>query len=170
MEPLPAGSSRFTRLTLVALALFVLLAVVAFASRSGFGGASDARPSPSYVSWASSIFLVLYVLAIPFAAYAFFLQGREGAVRRSRGLKQLMIQNVVTFGLFLGMIGFFFYIRHLRPHFLDLQNTPLGKAGKANRKAGAKGTGIEPQFHWAVAVVAAVLVLALAVTGFVLYR
>jgi len=58
MQPLPHASSRFTRLTLVALALFVLLAVVAFASRSGFGGSSDARPSPAYVSWAFSIFLV----------------------------------------------------------------------------------------------------------------
>jgi hypothetical protein len=170
MQPLPHGGSRFTRLTLVALALFVLLAVVAFASRSGFGGSSDARPSPAYVSWALSIFLVVFVLAIPFVAYAFFLQGREGAVRRSRSLKQVMRQNVITFAFFLGMIGFLFYLRHLRPHFLEFQKTPLGKAGKAKGKAGAKQTPLEPQFKWPVAVVAAVLVLGLLVTGYVLYR
>src|SRR5215213_10730420 len=103
MEPLPSGSSRFTRVTLVALALFVLLAVVAFASRSGFGGASDARPSGSYVSWAFSIFLVLYVIAIPFAAYAFFLQGRETAVQRARNFKHVVLQNVLMLGFFIGV-------------------------------------------------------------------
>src|SRR3954470_2383083 len=151
MQPLPHRTSRFTRLTLVALALFVLLAVVAFASRSGFGGSSDARPSPTYLSWAFSIFLVVFVLAIPFVAYAFFLQGRESAVRRSRSMKQVIRQNVITFAFFLGVIAFLFYLRHLRSHFLQVQNTPLGKAGKASGKAGAKQTPLEPQFKWPVA-------------------
>src|SRR4051812_8174609 len=170
MQPLPHPTSRFTRLTLVALALFVLLAVVAFASRSGFGGSSDARPSPAYLNWAFSIFLVVFVLAIPFVAYAFFLQGRESAVRRSRSMKQVVIQNLVTFGLFLGGIAFFFYLRHLRPHFLDVGNSPLGKAGKAKGKAAGKQTALEPEFKWPVAVVAAILVVGLLATAYILYR
>src|SRR5215210_4553485 len=132
MQPLPHRTSRFTRLTLVALALFVLLAVVAFASRSGFGGSSDARPSPAYLSWAFSIFLVVFVLAIPVTAYALFVGGQEAAVRRSRrSFKRLVLQNVVMFGFFLAVVGFLMYLRHISPRWLDLGNSPLGKAGKA---------------------------------------
>src|SRR5919112_3715948 len=118
MEPLPTGSSRFTRLTLVALALFVLLALVAFASRSGFGGASDARPSPGYVSWAFSIFLVVFVLSIPVTLYAFFVQGREAAVERARGFKRVVIQNLLLLGFFIGVAAFLIYAKHLRQTFL----------------------------------------------------
>src|SRR5215211_4111749 len=112
MQPLPHRTSRFTRLTLV------LLAVVAFASRSGFGGSSDARPSPAYVSWAFSIFLVVFVLAIPVAAYAFFVQGQAAAVERSRSFKQIVNQNVLMVGFVLVVAGVLVYARHLRPNFL----------------------------------------------------
>ena len=170
MQPLPHRMSRFTRLTLVALALFALLAVVAFASRSGFGGSSDARPSPAYLSWAFSIFLVVFVLAIPITAYAFFMGGQEAAVRRSRSFKHIVLQNVATFAFLLGVVGFLLYLRHVSPRWLDVGNSPLGKAGKAKGKAAAKQQPDAPEFHWAVAYVAAVLVVALAVTAFVLYR
>src|SRR5215218_7610825 len=165
MQPLPHRTSRFTRLTLVALALFVLLAVVAFASRSGFGGSSDARPSPAYVSWAFSIFLVVFVLAIPVAAYAFFVQGQAAALERSRSFKQ----NVLMVGFVLVVAGVLVYARHLRPNFLGgrspLDTAPLDAPGK-----GGKEGGIEPVFKTPVLYVAVPLVLALLVTGYVLYR
>jgi hypothetical protein len=145
--------------------------VVAFASRSGFGGASDARPSPAYLSWAFSIFLVVFVLAIPVTAYAFFVGGQEAAVRRSRwSFRRIVLQNVVMFGFVLGVVGFLMYLRHLSPRWLDLDNSPLGKAGKAKGKAAGKQQPDAPEFQWAVVYVAVVLVLALAVTAFVLYR
>jgi hypothetical protein len=164
------GGSRFTRVTLVALALFGLLVVVAFASRSGFGGASDARPSPAYVSWAFSIFLVLYVLAIPIAAYGFFLRGQQAAMTRRRSFKRIVIQNLVTFGFLLGMVAFLLYLRHVHPQFLRLGDTPIGKAAKAGRRAGAKKTPLEPHFQWAVVYVAVPLLLALGVVALVAYR
>ena len=50
MEPLPGARSRGTRLALVTGGLFVLLVIVAFASRSGFGAKSDAPPSQAYLN------------------------------------------------------------------------------------------------------------------------
>ena len=169
MQPLPHRTSRFTRLTLVALALFVLLAVVAFASRSGFGGSSDARPSPTYVSWAFSIFLVVFVLAIPVVMYVFVVQGREAALERSRSFKRIVLQNVLMVGVFIVIAAVLVYARHLHPTFLGgrtpLDTAPLDAPGKSGKKS-----GIEPVFKTPVLYVAIPLVLALLVTGFVLYR
>jgi hypothetical protein len=169
MQPLPHRPSRFTRLTLVALALFVLLAVVAFASRSGFGGSSDARPSPAYVSWAFSVFLVVFVLMIPVAMYVFFLQGQEAAVQRSRSFKRIVISNVLTVGVFIVIAAVLVYARHLRPSFLGgrtpLDTAPLGAPGKSGKK-----DAIEPVFQMPVLYVAIPLVLGLLVTGYVLHR
>jgi membrane protease YdiL (CAAX protease family) len=169
MQPLPHGSSRFTRLTLVALALFVLLAVVAFASRSGFGGSSDARPSPAYVSWAFSIFLVVFVLAIPVAMYVFFLQGQEAAVERSRSFKRIVVQNVLTVGVFIVIAAVLVYARHLRPNFLGQRGGALDPGAKNGKKGGPKDA-IEPVFQMPVLYVAIPLVLGLLVTGYVLHR
>src|SRR5919199_2809236 len=134
MEPLRTTASRRTRLTLVALALFVLLAIVGFASRSGFGGSSEAQPSPAYVSWAMSIFLVVFVLAIPLTIYAYVVQSREGAIRRNRSFKHFVIQNVLTFGFFILLTALFVYLKRLHPHFPRLDNTPLGKLGKQTKR------------------------------------
>ena len=54
MQPFPQGHGRSLRVASVLLALLVLLAVVAFASRTGFGHASNTTITPSYVSWASA--------------------------------------------------------------------------------------------------------------------
>ena len=57
MEPFEGPSSRGPRLALVAVGLLVLLAIVAFASRSGFGDDAKASSSPGYVSYAFTAFL-----------------------------------------------------------------------------------------------------------------
>ena len=59
MQPFPQGHGRSLRVASVVLALLVLLAVVAFASRTGFGHASNTTPTPGYVTWATSVVLVL---------------------------------------------------------------------------------------------------------------
>jgi hypothetical protein len=159
MEPLPGARGRGTRLALVALAVFVLLAIVGFASRSGFGGSSDARPSPTYVSYAFSIFLVLFVLAIPMTVYAFFMQGRETAVARRRSFTQLVIQNVLTFGFFVFVVFLILYMRRTHPNFLHF---PRGdSAGGAAKTHPGHDAGYEPVFKWPVLAVAIPLLLAL---------
>ena len=89
----PAPGRRRTRLTLVALGLLVLLAIVAFSSRSGFSAHAHAKPTGDYVSYAFTVFLILFVLAIPVAVYAFFLQARESEVRQ-KSYKARLFANV----------------------------------------------------------------------------
>src|SRR4051794_33062107 len=60
----PPTTGRSTRLALVALGLLALLGVVAFASRSGLGHQSQARPSAGYLNYAFTAFLIVFVLAI----------------------------------------------------------------------------------------------------------
>ncbi len=58
--------------------MLALLAIVAFASRSGLGHSTHAQPTPGYVSYAFTAFLILFVLAIPVAIWGFLVQAREG--------------------------------------------------------------------------------------------
>jgi heme/copper-type cytochrome/quinol oxidase subunit 2 len=169
MEPLPETRGRGTRLTLVALGIFALLAIVGFASRSGFGGSSDARPNPTYVSYAFSIFLVLFVLAIPLTIYAAFLRAAEGARRRRKSFSRVVIENVLTFAVFVALAVIVLYLRRIHPHLPHLQDSPAAKAGQAGKKAGQSKT-YEPVFEWPVLAVAIPLLVAGAVAAFVAYR
>lgn len=117
MQPLQQGQGhgRSLRLAGVLLALLVLLAVVSFASRTGFGRASDAAPTPGYVSWAMSVFLVLFVLMIPFAVYSYLLQLREfGQKRAQKSFQARVIRSLlVMFVLFaLGGLAIWFRSHH----------------------------------------------------------
>jgi len=170
MEPLPGRRGRGTRLTLVALGLFALLAVVGFASRSGFGNSSDARPSPTYVNYAFSIFLVLFVLAIPLTIYAFFVQGRERAVEHRRSFKRVVLQNVVMLAFCIGVVVLLVIMRRANVHLPRFQDTPAGKVGDAVKGAGAQNGDYEPAFKWPVLAVAIPLLLALATWAFVAHR
>jgi len=69
------------------VALLVLLAVVAFASRTGFGHASNTTPTPSYVNWAMSVVLVVLVAMTPVAIWAYGPPNPREA--RTRGAAQL---------------------------------------------------------------------------------
>ena len=171
MEP-PAGTGRGrgTRLTLVALGIFALLAIVGFASRSGFGGSSNARPNPTYVSYAFSIFLILFVLAIPLTIYGMFLRAAEGAKRRRKSFQQMVIQNVLTFAVFVVLALLVLYIRSLHPHFPHLQDSGAARSGKALKKAGQHHHAYEPVFEWPVLYAALPLLLAAVVTAFVVHR
>lgn len=148
------------RLALVAVALFVLLAIVAFASRSGFGHTSATRPSPGYVNWAMSIFMVVFVLMIPFAAWAYSVQTREFLARRERvGVGRRLFRY---FGIVI-VLGLAFLIRlafgkKFFPHF-----TPPGFHSPSTAHVkGAKGAAghVEPTFQWPVLWVTIALLLA----------
>jgi hypothetical protein len=147
MEPPLTG--RSTRLALVAVGLLVLLGVVAFASRSGLGHQSTARPSPGYLSYAFTAFLIIFVLMIPVAAYGFLMQAREGGVGR-KGYRQRTLESI-------GMLFFFgclaFVVIYLKRHHHSLFNvSPQGLKGTnlfKNHRHGQR-VAAEPHFEWTV--------------------
>ena len=95
MQPQPR-SGRGTRLSLLGLGLLLLLSIVAFASRSGITHRSGSAPSDRYTSYALTVFLILFVLMIPVAAYAFVLRLRETAEsRRAKSFKARLYATAV---------------------------------------------------------------------------
>jgi hypothetical protein len=147
MEPPVTG--RSIRLALVAFALLALLGVVAFASRSGLGHQSQATPTPGYVSYAFTAFLIVFVLMIPIAAYGFLMQAREGGVGR-KSYRQRTLESIGML-FFFGAVAFVvIYLKHHHhqfrvPHINGLQKAKTGlHNGQKNR------TAVEPHFEYAV--------------------
>ena len=167
MEPLETSTGRSIRLAVVAFGLLALLGVVAFASRSGFSGSSNAKPTPGYVSYAFSAFLIVFVLMIPIAAYTFVMQAREGAVGR-KSFKSRVIQNILT-AAFFGLIGFgVFYLKRHHGHVFNLNPRALKNiSARPTARHGGKPGAFEPEFEWPVLAIA---VAVLAVSGLFAYR
>lgn len=169
MQPVPQGHGRSLRVASVLLALLVLLAVVAFASRTGFAHTSDARPAPAYVSWAMSVFLILFVLMIPVAVYAYSIQMREFRVQNRRSMQARAFRSLGIMFLVFGLAGIVVYYRR-HSDFLGLNQLLGGHGGKAG-----KGTRLhdpaqnyDPTFQWPVLWVS--LVLLAAVVGWFLWE
>jgi hypothetical protein len=149
-EPEP-GTGRSLRLALVAFGLLGLLAVVAFASKSGLGKTTDAQPTPGYVNYAFSAFLIVFVLAIPVAAYTFLVQAREASVER-KSFRSRVIQNLLTFLFFCFVAAVIIYIKLHHGHLLNLDTSALKKshdalANKHGRRVLGKN---DPKFEWLV--------------------
>ena len=146
----PSATGRSTRLTLVAFGLLALLAVVAFASRSGLGHQSAAKPTPGYLSWAFTAFLIVFVLMIPVAAYTLLMQAREGEVAR-KSYRQRTLESI-------GMLVFFsllaFVVIYLKSHhhrFLGLNLAGLNNAKKKlPKRPGGQAAAVEPHFEYTV--------------------
>ena len=170
MQPLP-GSGRGTRLSLLGLGLLVLLSVVAFASRSGIGHRSHAGPSQGYVNYAMTVFLILFVLMIPVALYAFAIRVRERAsVGARKTLRQRLRSYTIVFGI-LFLITFASYrLRHSAPHLFQHFN-PWGSRGATGLLGHGRGRAkpqVQPTFEWNVLWVAIVVLTSTA--GFIYYR
>jgi hypothetical protein len=147
MEPPVTG--RSIRLALVAFALLALLGVVAFASRSGLGHQSQAAPSPGYVSYAFTAFLIVFVLMIPVAVYGFVMQAREGEIAR-KSYRQRTLESI-------GMLFFFgalaFVVIYLKRHHHQLNLPHLKTPNDAKnvlRKGHGHSAAVEPQFEYTV--------------------
>jgi hypothetical protein len=163
MQPLPSRRDRTLKLVLAALALLILLVVVSFATRSGFGHASASRPTPGYVSWAMSIFLVFFVLMIPVAVYAYSIQARESIVQRERKPYYVRVIRNLAFVLLILGLGLARLFWHGKIHFgwHAPAVTPPPGAGKG--LPGHANTTYQPTFQWPVlygTILLAVLVVA----------
>jgi uncharacterized protein DUF4129 len=167
MEP-PVSTGRTIRLALVAVGLLGLLAVVAFSSRSGFGHQSQAKPTPGYVSYAFTAFLIVFALAIPLAAYTFVIQAREGQVAR-KSFKSRVLANIGTM-LFFGVLAFIvIYLKEHHHHIFNINTNALHNTKNAlhHKKAGTPAA-YEPSFQWSVLWIA--LAIAGASGGVIVYR
>jgi hypothetical protein len=147
MEPPVTG--RSIRLALVAFALLALLGVVAFASRSGLGQKSQAAPSPGYVSYAFTAFLIVFVLMIPVAAYGFLMQAREGGVGR-KSYRQRTLESIGML-FFFGFLAFVvIYLKRHHHHFLIPHAKGLNNAKKALQAGHGHRAVVEPHFEYTV--------------------
>lgn len=170
MQPVQTGHARTLRLALVAVALFALLAIVAFASRSGFGHASATRPTPGYVNWAMSIFIVVFVLMIPVAIWAYSIQATEAIASREHENFGTRIAKKIVAIIVIAAAAFFIRVfvgQKFFPHFhapgVKQPPTPHVKGG-----SGSAAQRVEPTFQWPVLwVTIALIVLAVAA---ILYR
>jgi hypothetical protein len=148
MEPPTTG--RSVRLALVAFGLLALLGVVTFASRSGLGHQSQAKPTPGYLSYAFTAFLIVFVLMIPVAAYALIIQAREGDIAR-KSYRQRTLESI-------GMLFFFgclaFLVIYLKRHhhaFGGIHLTGLNNAKKRlNGQPNGDQATVEPHFEYTV--------------------
>jgi hypothetical protein len=171
MQPPEENAPRSIKLTIVSVALLALLAVVAFASRSGLGHESQAQPTPRYVSYAFTLFLIVFVLAIPVAAYGFLIQAREGQVAR-KSFKSRIISNFATM-LFFGFLAFMvIYMKRHHNQIFNIDTSALDKSKNAlkNRPHRTGAGKYEPQFEWIVFWIALAGILVTAVVMYVLYR
>ena len=152
MQPAEPGHGRTLRVALVALVLLVLLGLIAYSSHTGFGSASQARPTPGYVDWAMSVFLVVFVLMIPFAIYAQVMRIRElGAERNRRSFQSRVIRGLAGVGLLMAIGLFVAYLRRHGLHFSFSSLRPPGAngAGTHGHKP-LKATPYQPTFRWPV--------------------
>lgn len=167
MQPLP-GSGRGTRLTLVALGLVVLLAVVALASRTGFTHHDpQGSPSEKYTSYAMTVFLIVFVLMIPFAVYAYAIRIQEQATARRLTGRARVVVNLVRLALVFVVAYVLFTLRRHHPNLL--RNLPFGF--NKPRTTGAHAHGqvpkpYNPTFQWNVLWIALVLLAAASAYGY----
>lgn len=152
MQPFPQGHGRSLRVASVLLALLVLLALVAFASRTGFGHASSTTTTPGYVNWATSIFLVVFLLMTPISIYAYVHQARERLERQQHKSFQMRVMRGLVFVLVLAVAWLIRVYLHDRVHFgsgfhqLFFGNHRANGAGKHGKGAAA----YNPTFEWPV--------------------
>jgi hypothetical protein len=154
---------RTPKIALVGIALLVLLAVVAFASRSAFGHVSGASPTPAYVDWGMSVFLVLFVLMIPVALYAYSVQMREWRAQSSKraSMQSRIIRSLAIVAFIVVLLAFREFLR--RRHELPAVHAFWLHSGTGRSAAPTAGNHYQPTFQWPVVwVTVALFVLAAA--------
>jgi hypothetical protein len=153
----PPATGRSIRLALVAFGLLALLGVVAFASRSGLGHQSQATPTPGYVSWAFTAFLIVFVLMIPVAAYGFIMQAREGEVAR-KSYRQRTLESIGMLFFFGALAFVVIYLKRHHHHFLVPHLKGLNGKKKAVHGASGHAAAVEPHFEYTVLWIARVII------------
>jgi Domain of unknown function (DUF4129) len=169
MQPPPAPN-RSTRLVVVGGALFVLLGVVAFASRSGFGGRSaSASPSLGFVNWLFSILLMFVAVLICAAGYVYFFLVRNPQTRVRKTFANRVAQGLAFLALMLFVAAAVVYVRrHSAAFRRRLDQLGIARNNHAHHPA-AGGAHRSVSFQWPVLFLFVALGLTL-VTWYVMRR
>jgi HAMP domain-containing protein len=158
------ASSRTARVLGVGIALLALLGVVAYASRSGVGHTSpSATPSSAWVSWVMSVFLIVFVLAIPFAVWAYMQQTQERLTASRRSFASRIIRNVAVVVVASLIALLWTYLKN-RGHgsLLQLPRFHFARPGPRVDRHGHIVPQPEPTFQWPVLWVALAVLAAVA--------
>ncbi|HEX3805545.1 MAG TPA: DUF4129 domain-containing protein [Gaiellaceae bacterium] len=150
--------------------LLVLLALIAIGSRDGaLGRGTQARPTPGYIDWAMSIFLILFVLMIPVAVYAYGIQMREFRAQRDRqSFQSRVLRGFAVIAVVMVAALVFTLLKKHGLHVLLFKGlTGAGGAAGANGKKGLHTTPYNPTFRWPVLWVT---LLVLAAVGAIWWR
>jgi Domain of unknown function (DUF4129) len=168
MQPFPQGHGRSLRVASVLLGLLVLLAVVAFASHTGFGHASSTTATPGYVNWATSIFLVMFLLMTPISIWAYLHQSRERLERQKHRSFQMRVIRGLAFVALLGVAWLVRVYLHNRIHFSSGLHQLLFGDHRASGpgKDGKNAGDYAPTFQWPVLWATIVLLVAGAAAWF----
>jgi hypothetical protein len=171
VQHLPPTSGRSSRLALLAGGLVVLLAVVAFASRSGFGHTGHAKPNSTYVSYAFSVFLILFVLMIPVTIWSMITRAKEHGLPARRSPLQQFLRSVIAIAIF-GFVTYVIYRTHIHFHTPKSSHSGATGHGHAHGKPphGVASQETSPQFQWTVLWVALGLGAVGLVSLVVMYR
>jgi hypothetical protein len=152
VEPLPPSFDRRGRFGGTTIVLIVLLALVAISSRSGFGSSGGTTVSNTYVSYAMSVFLIVFVLMIPVAIYSYVMRTKElgPEAREPRKRSWRLIIGLVLF------TGLGFLVREwLKGHhgFFHPDNGLFGghhKLGPGAKLKDRPGATPQPHFEYSV--------------------
>ena len=164
---------RGFRSLLLTGALVVLLGMVAFSSRSGFGGSGQPTVSSTYVSYAMSVFLIFFVLMIPVAIYSYFLRTKEIGPEARAPKKRVwrLSAAIILFALIVYLRRYFWLHGGLFHssffHLFTPQHPPKGKLVPG--KAGAIHH-TQPHFEYWVLWVFLALAVPAAIAGYVAYK
>jgi hypothetical protein len=158
MQPLPPAPRRGTRVALVGGSLFALLGLVAFATRSGFGGRSaGAAPSVGLLSWLFSVGLVLAGVAILASIYVFIFMTGRGDPQKRKSFASRVTQGLAFVALALVVGTFIVYARHHSGGF-RLPPAGLGNPSGTHGRV-AHGSPRTVGFEWPVLLFAVALPL-----------
>jgi hypothetical protein len=159
-----------TRLALAALASVALLAVVALASRGPLGGlgGGGGAPSSRLLDYGFTVFVVAYLLAIPFVVWAYLLQRRDGRAGAPRRAGRALVANLLVLVLVVGVAALIASVRKDSRVQPKVQAPPSLEGELGKRKDAAQPR--EPRFEWPVVFVVAGLGVAGAVAYVVVRR
>ena len=166
MQLPPPAPRRNARLVVVGGSLLALLGLVAFASRSGFGSHSaNAAPSTTFADWAFSVFLVLFVLAIPVTIYGYASSGRMLVRRKRRSFRERVLAQLAGVAFVLLALTLIVYLRRHHTGGFHLNFGALGAAAGHGRHTGAAASR-SPVFKWPVALLGGAIWVAIVVAWY----